>query len=154
MPDLSNIPNPIVSEDSGTHSQLIDLWNFTTDDRLSPGNLTYTLFWQENTTLINCVIDNNRYLNCTLPTPNAFGTSIVTIQASDGQLYDRENSTITVLSVNDVPWLNLTIPNLVFPEDSYNDSINSCIACAQCTRHFQRLFAPTGASVGRTPQTY
>jgi PKD repeat protein len=124
VPDLSQIPDKNVSEDSGPHPALIDLWNFVTDDRLAPNQLTYTLYWQQNTSLVNCAINDNQNVSCTLPTPNAFGESIITIEAHDGQLYDRKNITITVWSVNDAPWLNLTIPNLVFPEDTYNDSVN------------------------------
>ncbi|MBW2969034.1 hypothetical protein KY314_02875, partial [Candidatus Woesearchaeota archaeon] len=127
-PEIKTIPEQNLKEDSGNHLHLLDLWNYTSDDRIANENLTYTIFSQENTTIVSCEIENNRYFNCSLPTLNAFGSSIVTIQVSDGQLQDKENITVNIESVNDAPWLNATLPNssspIVFPEDMYNDSIN------------------------------
>ncbi|MBD3361460.1 hypothetical protein GF358_01580, partial [Candidatus Woesearchaeota archaeon] len=123
-PVIQNLPAQNKNEDSGSHSHLLDLWNYTSDNWTADENLTFSIFWQKNTSIADCSIEANQYVNCTLPTPNAFGQSIITVQASDGELQTKKNFTFNVLSVNDVPWMNSTIANISFNEESYDDSIN------------------------------
>jgi len=117
-PNLSALPNISINEDSGNNTNLTDLHAFVTDDWTASVNLTYNIVNQSNTTLANCSITGNQYIECTTVTQDAFGTSVITVTASDGQLTGTGNFTLTVLPVNDAPVFNTTIPAITFPEDT------------------------------------
>jgi len=117
-PDLSALPNALINEDSGMNTNLIDLHANVTDDWTAPANLTYTIVGQSNTTVANCSITGNQYIDCTTVTPDAFGTSVITITASDGHLTGTGKFTLTVAPVNDAPVFNTTIPAITFAEDT------------------------------------
>ncbi|MBD3304118.1 PKD domain-containing protein [Candidatus Woesearchaeota archaeon] len=117
-PDLSGLPNKNISEDSGNNVNLTDLWANVTDDWTNSSNLTYNIANQSNTTPANCTVTNNRYIDCATITQDAFGTSVIIVAASDGQLTGTGNFTLTVFPVNDAPVFNTTIPAITFAEDT------------------------------------
>ncbi len=104
-----NLTNSSTPEDFSFEQ---DLWNFTTSSK-SASQLLYELFSQTNTSVLNCEIRTNRYLNCT-PVLNQNGFSDVGIKSS----YQSSTSNITLLvnvtPVNDPPTLTQLIPNQTF----------------------------------------
>ena len=125
-PNMSALPNISINEDSGYNANLTDLWVYVTDSWTAPENLTYSITGQTNTTVASCVltngitssnVSNSKWINCNTTTQDLFGTSIITLQASDGQLTQTENITVTVLPVNDAP-VSSAIPNITFAEDT------------------------------------
>jgi len=117
-PNMTLLPNATsINEDSG-YNNLTDLWNHITDTWTAPQNMTYNIIAQTNTSMANCFITNNRWFECNTTTQDAFGSTIVTIQASDGQLTKQKNVTVNVLPVNDAPVFNTTIPAITFAEDT------------------------------------
>ena len=117
-PNMSALPNVSINEDSGMNINLTDLHAVVTDDWTAVANLTYTIINQSNTTMANCSITGNQYIDCTTVTPDAFGSSVITVTASDGHLTGTGNFTLTVLPVNDAPVFNTTIPAITFAEDT------------------------------------
>ncbi len=117
-PNLSALPNISINEDSGNNVNLTDLHAVVTDDWTNSSNLVYTLAGQSNTTVANCTITGNQYIDCTTVTQDAFGTSVITVTASDGQLTGTGNFTLIVAPVNDAPVFNATIPAITFVEDT------------------------------------
>ena len=117
-PNMTLLPNTTsINEDSG-YNNLTDLWNYVTDSWTAPQNMAYNIIAQTNTSMANCFITNNRWFECNTTTQDAFGTTLVTIQASDGQLSKQKNVTVNVLPVNDAPVFNTTIPAITFAEDT------------------------------------
>ncbi|MBW2986758.1 hypothetical protein KY333_05300, partial [Candidatus Woesearchaeota archaeon] len=117
-PNMNALPNRTINEDSGYHINLTDLWAYATDTWTNSSNLTYTLVGQTNLSVVNCTITNNRWIECNTTTQNAFGSSIISVQANDGQLSKLGNFTLIVAPVNDAPVFNATIPAITFAEDT------------------------------------
>lgn len=117
-PNMSALANRTINEDSGFNANLTDLWAYVTDTWTNSSNLTYTLVGQTNVSVANCSITNNRWINCNTTTRDAYGFSIISVQATDGQLTKVGNFTLFVAPINDAPVFNTTIPAITFAEDT------------------------------------
>ncbi|MBW2974054.1 PKD domain-containing protein [Candidatus Woesearchaeota archaeon] len=117
-PSLTLPANFLINEDSG-YNNITSLWDYVNDTWTADENLTFTLFNQSNTSVVNCSIANNRWLECNTTTQDlCAANSTITIRVSDGQLSKQGNFTVTLICVNDPPVFNTTIPNINFSEDT------------------------------------
>ena len=122
-PTIANLPDVSFNEDSTPPVNLIDLWQYASDPETDASQLTYHVVSQSNPSLVNCFVNNNRYVNCGQPALNQYGNSAVTVEVSDGQYSDRDTFIVTVNAVNDAPTIS-GIPDQNFNEDSgLNDNI-------------------------------
>src|SRR5690606_3963853 len=83
-PVLQPLPNQVLDKNSGLNSQLIDLTQYASDADNDP--LTFTIVGQTNPSVVDCIIEQNRYISCDVE-PNVIGNSQVTVRVSDGQLF-------------------------------------------------------------------
>ncbi|GEM_PF-3377758 len=82
-PQLASLPDPHLKKNSSSTSRIIDLWQFASDADNNKDQLAFTITNQTHAALINCFIDNNRYVSCSAPARNAIGLSIATVQVHD-----------------------------------------------------------------------
>lgn len=104
QPTLDIPDNYTVQEDSGMNNDIFDLHNYADDPDTPITSLTFSIAQQSNSTLADCSIDSNRYVDCDVVLANASGTSDVTIYVSDG-VWTTVNDTFTLIveEVNDAP---------------------------------------------------
>jgi len=122
-PTITQIPNQTIKEDSGMNN-LTDLWQYASDTWTADENLTYSVIAQTNTSLANCLIDKNQYLNCTTITGNATGKTNITIAVNDNRFTRNNTFELTIENVNDRPEQSQPIPGLSVNEDQSNLTIN------------------------------
>ena len=121
-PVFGTIADQFVPEDS-VPSFVLDLWTFVSDEESAVDQLSFGMA-QSNPSLISCTISANRNLSCATPAPNQNGQSVITITATDPDGASSSTSFIVyVTPVNDAPIIT-GIPDVVFNEDGYNDSID------------------------------
>ncbi len=100
-PVFSIIPNQGVINGTDLVDNLVDLHLFASDaEDTDPSTLIYTLVSQSNTSVIDCSLDSNQFINCSAPLQTGF--SDITVQVNDTaipSLIDTITFTITVTSV-------------------------------------------------------
>jgi len=90
-------------EDSGLHNDIADLWFYASDAETPDSGLTFTIISQSNAGIVNCVLDSNRYIDCTTQT-DEYGYSDIVVRVMDPEgLTDTDTFRITVTPVNDAP---------------------------------------------------
>ncbi|MBD3310189.1 tandem-95 repeat protein [Candidatus Woesearchaeota archaeon] len=103
-PNITGIPDNQTPEDTAPEWE-IDLWLYATDDYDNDGNLTFAVSSQSNSTLIDCFVRANQYLNCSKPGANLTGYNDVTVNVTDrDNASDIDIVRINVTPVNDAPY--------------------------------------------------
>lgn len=98
-PELSNLPDRELEEDSGDNDEIIDLWGYASDDESSDSELDFSIIEQTNTGLVTCSISSDKYIDCEVEDGET-GVSYVTVQVTDPQgLTDTDTFKITVVSI-------------------------------------------------------
>lgn len=123
-PVIQTLPNRTILEDSGINLNVTDLWPYVSDTWTADENLTYIISAQTNSSMANCAVSSNRYIDCTTPTGNATGETKITVSATDGQLTQTKDFTLTVQNVNDAPNLIQAVPGISVNEDETNLTLN------------------------------
>ncbi|MFH1331765.1 MAG: Ig-like domain-containing protein [archaeon] len=115
-PTIEGLPDRTVDEDTAYWDAIIDLWAYAQDNETADSGLTFTITSQTNNTMVDCIVDHNRYVDCaTLPDMN--GYSDVTVRVTDPEgMHDEDTFRITVQPVNDAPEVS----------DIPNQTIDSC----------------------------
>ena len=101
-PVISGIPDQTLNENEIPPNNWIDLWQYANDVESSDEELQFKIVGESNPGLIDCRIDNDRYVNCILSS-NKYGFSDVIVEVIDGQYADRDSFRITVNHVNEGP---------------------------------------------------
>jgi len=109
-----------ILEDS-QNNQITDLWNYVSDNTPNQ-NLLFSIVNQTNPALASCVIDSNRYVNCSA-SANMSGITNITASVDDGHFIKRRTFSVNVLPVNDAPVFNV-LPSQAIAEDSAGSSLN------------------------------
>src|SRR3989344_8903 len=60
-----NIPDQTVDEGSGFNNNLVDIWQYAFDPNTPDNQLTFSIIAQSNSGIVDCVLDSNRYIDCT-----------------------------------------------------------------------------------------
>lgn len=115
-PVITGLPDLTVNENSIIPANWIDLWVYAYDSESSDDHLQFSIVSESSPGLIDCRIDNSRYLNCDLA-PDSYGFSDIAVQVDDGQYFDRDSFRITVNQISQRPSIS-NIPNVNFNEDS------------------------------------
>lgn len=100
-PILDDVEKTII-ENTVPPVNLIDLWEHTIDVDNTYEELNYSIISNSNSSLLDCVIIDNRYINCTPPPENTWGKVYLNVSVSDGEYSDYGLMTITVYHY-DVP---------------------------------------------------
>jgi hypothetical protein len=102
-----DIPTQIIDEDSGTHTKLIDLNQYFTDD-FDNGKLNYEIPFQEDTTKVKAWIEGTHYLSVETMKKDWFGQVRFVVRAIDSSGLKTQSNTFTVQvnNVNDPPILS------------------------------------------------
>ena len=82
-PALSGIPDQTLFANSGLNDNILDLLNYASDPDTPLSSLIFTITSETNTSIVDCSIDSNRYVECT-PQTGKIGESTLAVQASDG----------------------------------------------------------------------
>lgn len=102
-PVLTGIPDSAVNEDSGLSNNHVDLYVYHSDVDGSDAATTFSITSQSASSVVNCVVDSDRYLDCTTQS-NQNGASSINITATDtGSATDTDVFVLTVNPVNDAP---------------------------------------------------
>jgi hypothetical protein len=100
-PELNNLPDKELEEDSGDNDKIIDLWDYASDDESSDSELDFSITDQTNTNLVTCSISSDRYIDCEVEDGKT-GISYVTVQVRDPQgLTDTDTFKVTVEKASD-----------------------------------------------------
>ncbi|MFQ6056201.1 MAG: hypothetical protein ACE5J3_09515, partial [Methanosarcinales archaeon] len=103
-PNLTGIPDKYVLINQ--KPDLINLFDYTKDKEQDLDSLNYSIVNQSNSSLINCSISNNYYINCSKPENT--GISEINVSVFDGLLYDYDVFNIRVLPYSFLRKQNLT----------------------------------------------
>ena len=102
-PVLTGIPNSAVNEDSGLSNNHVDLYTYHSDVDGSDAASNFSITSQSASGVVNCIVDSDRYLDCTTQA-NQSGASSINITATDaGSATDTDLFVLTVNAVNDAP---------------------------------------------------
>ncbi|MBS3158499.1 cadherin-like domain-containing protein [Candidatus Woesearchaeota archaeon] len=102
-PTLSALSDKTYDEDSGLQNDIFDLHILAADVETAANGLTYSIQSQSNAAAVNCVIDNNQFIDCTTQT-NQNGASDVTVRVTDPQnAFAERTFRVTITAVNDAP---------------------------------------------------
>ncbi|MBS3095206.1 PKD domain-containing protein [Candidatus Woesearchaeota archaeon] len=102
-----NILDKNVNQNSGLNNNLVDLFAYTHDSDNTPEQLTYAIVSQTNQGTVSCVLDSNRFIDCTTQ-PDKIGESDITVSVSDGTTTETDTFRVNVLEV-DGPKPTLTL---------------------------------------------
>ena len=116
VPSL-NIPDYNVRGDSGFNDNLIDLWEYVTDKDTPVDKLVFEIVSQSNPGLVNCVLDNNRFIDCDV-FQNKDGYSDISVRVSD----NTSSSTDTFRVSTDYIAVNKSLKGL-FSGTSISDAV-------------------------------
>jgi len=105
-----NIPDHILPYNSGFHNNMIDLWVYADDDETIDPLLDFTLVSQTNPEIVECLIDNDQFVDCTVK-PFISGDSYVTIEVTDGELTAVDTFKITVQEAGGDITVQVLYPN-------------------------------------------
>lgn len=84
-PVLSGIPDTEVNENSDNkdNDRIIDLWKYAFDDDDSDSELYFRITQQNNTSLIYCYIEDDRWVSCEAPREDRTGRNTITVEVED-----------------------------------------------------------------------
>jgi hypothetical protein len=113
---------PDISTDEDAAPTTIDLHTIFSDEETSDANLVYTITGNTNSALVSTSIDSG-ILTLT-QTANAFGSSLITVRATD-ELggYTEKSFTLSVAAINDTPTVT-PISDVTVSEDTGPTAIN------------------------------
>ncbi|HIH09382.1 MAG TPA: hypothetical protein HA254_01805 [Candidatus Diapherotrites archaeon] len=94
-PEIRAIEPITINIDASADNELIDLWEYATDDHNEPENLAYD-FQTTPTSIITCIIANNRFFTCQTPTAAGVQNFNFIVTDSSG-LSSTEAFTLTVV---------------------------------------------------------
>ncbi|MDA1196599.1 MAG: tandem-95 repeat protein [Nanoarchaeota archaeon] len=92
------LPNQTFVQDSGFQDNVIDLHSFARDVDHATDELTFTILIQTGQLIVDCVVDSNRFIDCT-PQTNQSGSSFIIVQVSDGSFNATSSFSVAVTSV-------------------------------------------------------
>jgi hypothetical protein len=102
-PIITAVPAMSYPENTGSLSNIVDLWFYTGDDKTPKQNLTYAIASQTNPGVVSCSITSNRYISC-LTQPSANGFSDITFSAKDASGATTSSTfSITITPANSAP---------------------------------------------------
>jgi len=139
-PVLSAIPSVFTIDEGTQENEFLDLSVFFSDDRDNPEDMAYELDWQTHQTYLTCGIWNSTYLSvdCTVnPDWNGQFTARVKATDSGGKSTVSNDFNITVVPVNDEPFLEEAIPDIYLDEDGVNN--NTLILNRTMTTYFDDI---------------
>jgi len=123
-PKINGIPDQEVNENDGAHYSMINLYSYTSDDQDSLSELDFEVVEQTNSGLINCYVDDDRYIDCSAPRLNASGSNTITVRVTDTDgAYDTDTFVVRVIEdfyENDGPNIS-GIPDLDDGQIEEND---------------------------------
>ncbi|PIN69898.1 hypothetical protein COV93_03615 [Candidatus Woesearchaeota archaeon CG11_big_fil_rev_8_21_14_0_20_43_8] len=102
-PTITNPNNVHINEDSGMNKKVIDLYKYTSDPDTQLDQLTFKITKQTNNAIIDCTVDNDRYVDCKTVKQDGTGNGEVTVEVSDGQYTATTDFKVSVDPVNDCP---------------------------------------------------
>jgi hypothetical protein len=114
-PVLEGLPDLSLRMNAPAQIRFIDLHQYTTDRDTPLSGITYYMVSQGNTALINCRLEANRYVSCDAPYAGRYGSSLITIEANDGEFADRDSFLVTVIRTPEGPVIS-NVPNVLFME--------------------------------------
>ncbi len=127
-PVISGISDQVIDED-GTTGAI----TFTVSDHETPAGLLVVTKESSNPALVplNGIAlgggSGNRSVTVT-PLEGQYGSAVITLTVSDGELTDSESFTLTVNSVNDPPAVNTSDGTTVYPANSPGIAIDDDVA--------------------------
>ena len=102
-PTLSSLSDKTYDEDSGLQNDIFDMQALASDVETAANGLTYSIQSQSNAAIVNCVIDINRFVDCTTQ-QDKNGFSDVTVRVNDSQnAFAERTFRVTINPVNDPP---------------------------------------------------
>ncbi len=124
QPHFDVIPDKTLKENSELNTNLVNLWNYAHDNETSVDHLVYTIASQSNTGLVNCIISDNKHVDCRV-NDDRLGHSEIRVKATDPEgLYAETTFRINVVAEgNNVASNRNTSPSLRITQINYDDHV-------------------------------
>jgi hypothetical protein len=121
-PIITAVPAMSYPENTGSLSNIVDLWFYTGDDKTPKQDLTYVIVSQTNPGVVSCSVTSNRYINCSTQ-PSANGFSDITFSAKDKSGATTSSTfNITITPANPAPSPSAAGAKLTLPSTSAADT--------------------------------
>jgi hypothetical protein len=121
-PIITAVPAMSYPENTGSLSNIVDLWFYTGDDRTPKQDLTYAIVSQTNPGVVSCSISSNRYINC-LAQPSANGLCDITFSAKDASGATTSSTfSITITPANPAPSPSAADAKFILPSTPAEDT--------------------------------
>lgn len=117
-PTLAALPHQNFDENSGFHDNVLDLWQYASDKESADDMLDYSITGQTNASAVDCAIDSNRYVDCTVK-PGVLGSSDINVRVADTEGKTAE-STFTINVNNDPSTCSLPVGCSVVERPDYS----------------------------------
>jgi hypothetical protein len=93
---IINSAHRLIYENQEPVNPIFDLWNYSYDVDNTYEELDYNIISNSNSTLLDCYISDDRYINCFAPLNESWGDIYLNVSVSDGEFtkYDLFNITI------------------------------------------------------------
>ena len=100
-PEL-NVHDQFLKPGSGFNEQAVDLWEYTTPGDIPIENLEFSLLSQSNTSVVDCSLSSNRYLDCEVMEGVNQTYSELKVQVTDNTNFVNDSFRIWVMDKKDV----------------------------------------------------
>ena len=94
-PTIQGLPDVTVSGLGLNRNVIANVWKYAQDKETNTRNLVYTIIDQTNPNIVDCMINNEKHVDCELK-QNKEGASRVTIQVDDLEFTDRASFNVRV----------------------------------------------------------
>ncbi|MBI2656265.1 hypothetical protein HYX03_00825 [Candidatus Woesearchaeota archaeon] len=95
-PTIQGLPDVTVSGLGLKRNAIANVWKYAQDKETNTINLVYTIIDQTNPNLVDCMINNEKHVDCEVK-QNKEGASRVTLQVDDLEFTDRTSFNVKVL---------------------------------------------------------
>jgi hypothetical protein len=122
-PIITAVPAMSYPENTGSLSNIVDLWFYTGDDKTPKQDLTYAIASQSNPGVVSCSVTSNRYISCSTQ-PSANGFSDITFSAKDASGATTSSTfSITITPASPAPSPSAAGAKLTLPSTPAGDTI-------------------------------
>ncbi|MFC1753809.1 right-handed parallel beta-helix repeat-containing protein [Thermoproteota archaeon] len=123
-PMLIDLPDKTLLRSSGINNDLINLTNHTDDEDQDPANEFVYNIVDQNSSLVNCVIDQNNHIDCETVLSRT-GQSNITVEVmDDGDLVGNESFVIEIVE-NNPPYIDSVDITISEENKTFSGQINA-----------------------------
>ena len=116
VPAISGIPDVTLQKNSGYNSKAVDLWDYASDAEDSDSELSFSILSESNSSLVDCSISSDRYVDCDVENSTGTSTVVVEVEDQDGAA-DTDTFIVNVVETNESSPVFSGINDFTFTEN-------------------------------------